>query len=90
MASTDSDKITIKQESPPRETSLEYVLTRRMKDLLNREYSGSELSKRELKELAQKLSVALESTMETVERLVYYVRDLILQSPSAFFLVVMA
>lgn len=47
-----------------------------MKDLLNREDSGSENSKPELKELAQQLSVALESTTETVERLVFYVRHL--------------
>lgn len=88
MASTNPDEITRIPESPPAEPSREFALTQRIKDLLNREDSGSENSKRELKELAQKLSVALESTTETVERLVYYVRNLTLQPLVFFFFLV--
>lgn len=76
MASADPDEITIVRESPPCEPSRVFALTQRMKDLLNREDSDSQSSKQELKELAQKLSVALENTTETVERLVFYVRTL--------------
>ena len=76
MASSGTDEITIVEESPPWEPSRVYALTQRMKDLLGREESGNAAFKQELKELAQKLSIALESTTETIERLVFYVRTL--------------
>lgn len=76
MASTNNDEITVIPESPPCIPSPAYALTQRMKDFLNRADSDSQDLTQELKELAQQLSVALESPSETVERLVYYVRNL--------------
>lgn len=74
MASSNRHLITTAEESQPWQPSSVYALTQRMKDLLGREGSDIASSKQELKELAQKLSVALESPTETIERLVFYVR----------------
>lgn len=75
MASGGDDEITIDEDTLPCKPSLVEALTQRIKDLLGREDSGTASSKHELKELAQKLSVALESSPETIERLAFYVRN---------------